>query len=182
MEKWKNTVKFLLCILFMLSICALLLVTFPFYLLLYVPIDYIRYRRSAFFRNTRRKYEHFQTTGQYYKIYNYLAQRGTPPQFFPREGLESYFLIDEEIFFSYQGGDPLRLLEGVWYFDCEPGEEESFPDDREGNRVDNELAYYTRTLPPEHQYLPCRFLTFRPLCSEEFYAQARQCPYFYCID
>ena len=59
------------------------LVFLPLLLLIFVPIDYIRYRRSAFYRDTHHKYEMFIGKTMWVRLYEAMRRDNLPPGFSP---------------------------------------------------------------------------------------------------
>lgn len=63
---------------FVLTIAA---VIFGVYLLVVLPFDYIKYKRSLYYRTERRKYEPYVTNATNFKIYNEILANQLPIQF-----------------------------------------------------------------------------------------------------
>ena len=62
-----------------LSLPVILLVLFS--LLLYTPIDFIRYRRSLYYRDTKEKYRWLSGMSSNVKLYNTIRKENLPVQF-----------------------------------------------------------------------------------------------------
>ncbi len=50
-------------------------------LLCILPFDYIRYKRSLFYKNERKKYKLFEGGGTHFELYNEIARNGLPIKF-----------------------------------------------------------------------------------------------------
>lgn len=50
-------------------------------LLSILPFDYIRYKRSLFYKNEHKKYKLFEGSGDHFELYNEIARNGLPIKF-----------------------------------------------------------------------------------------------------
>lgn len=72
--------------------CALLLGMFLFVpivlfvigLALYIPIDYIKYKRSLYYKKTREKYSLYMGISPVFNFHNVILKNNLPIEFFPR--------------------------------------------------------------------------------------------------
>lgn len=55
-----------------------LLILAAIYLILLIPVDYIRYKRSFYYKNEKQKYSLFETTNENFKLYNEIAKYKLP--------------------------------------------------------------------------------------------------------
>lgn len=85
MKKFRDA---LLCVL-----ATPLVLLFALGLVLYIPVDYVRYRRSAFFRDTRQKYELFSGNTQWIRLYNVMRAENLP--------LDFHFHSTREVTYGY---------------------------------------------------------------------------------
>ena len=74
MKKFRDA---LLCVL-----VTPLVLLFALGLVLYIPVDYVRYRRSAFFRDTRQKYEFLSGGTLWVRLYNAMRAEELPLDFY----------------------------------------------------------------------------------------------------
>ena len=55
--------------------------TFGIILLCWLPFDYIRYKRSLFYKTERKKYKLFEGIGTHFELYNEIARNNLPIKF-----------------------------------------------------------------------------------------------------
>lgn len=89
MKKLLNKAGELLSYIVLTPLCIL----FGIGLVLYIPVDYVRYRRSAFFRDTRRRYELYSGNTQWIRLYNAMRAENLP--------LEYHLRTTEDIHYGY---------------------------------------------------------------------------------
>lgn len=46
-----------------------------------LPVDYIRYKRSIYYKTTHKKYSFFAGSGQHFEIYNEILENGLPIEY-----------------------------------------------------------------------------------------------------
>ena len=46
-----------------------------------LPFDYIKYKRSLYYKNTKKKYDFFDASNEYFKIYNEIKKNNLPINF-----------------------------------------------------------------------------------------------------
>ncbi len=103
----------------------------------YLPIDYIRYKRSPYYKKVRKKYDSFAGTGRYFKVYNEILANDLPIQYIANpkdDSLERGRLVFKDTliipnFFNFEY-DPET---GVWQ-DCY--------EDEDGKRTVMELQEF----------------------------------------
>lgn len=95
-------------------------------LLLYLPMDFVRYRCSAFYRDTRRKYEPFTGNCQWFRLYNAMRAENLP--------LEFHLHTTDEVTYGYFRHKNILLVQD-YPAEYEPNSKEWFvcydKDDRE---------------------------------------------------
>ncbi len=66
---------------------AICLIPFGIYMILNIPVDYIRYKRSAYYKNEGKKYKLFDGMGEDFKLYNEIVKNELPIDYFrnPKE-------------------------------------------------------------------------------------------------
>ena len=116
-----------------------------------LPFDYIKYKRSPYYKNEHKKYEWFSAQGIHFKIYNEVRENNLPLRFIPHPTVESvecgWFVLGSTLVlpgdfsFDYFDIDPESQ---VWACYCD-GEE----DDKQillslDELIDNELQEFNR--------------------------------------
>lgn len=114
-----------------------------------LPFDYIKYKRSLYYKNERKKYQMFAAQGIYLKIYNEVAKNDLPLRFIPHPTVDSvecgWFVLGSTLVlpgdfsFDYIAIDPESQ---VWACCCDSEE-----DDKQillslDELIDNELQEY----------------------------------------
>ena len=116
-----------------------------------LPFDYIKYKRSLYYKNERKKYQMFAAQGIHFKIYNEVAKNDLPLRFIPHPTVDSvecgWFVLGSTLVlpgdfsFDYITIDPESQ---VWACYCDIEE-----DDKQillslDELIDNELQEYNR--------------------------------------
>ena len=86
-------------------------------LMLYVPVDFIRYRRSAFYRDTHHKYERFIGNAMWFRLYEIMRKDNLPLSFHLHSTDE-----DTTGYFCYKD----TLLAMDWPLEYAPNQQEWF--------------------------------------------------------
>lgn len=96
--------------------------------LLYLPVDYIEFKRSRYQKDFPRKYSLFSGVHIDNKIYTLIKENNLPIEYYKHDGeydFEGYFLYNDTLLnFS----EPLRFVQekGQWMLPDEGDEEENF--------------------------------------------------------
>jgi len=108
----------------------LILILSGFCFLCILPFDYIKYKRSPYYKNERKKYEWFSAQGIHFKIYNEIAKNSLPLRFIPHPTEESvecgWFVLGSTLLlpgnfsFDYIAIDPESQ---VWAFCCDANDD-----------------------------------------------------------
>lgn len=73
------------------------IVLFALVIVFYIPIDYIKYKRSLYYKKEQKKYSLCDGMGSHFKFYNAILKNNLPIEYFPNplkpEELESGFFI-----------------------------------------------------------------------------------------
>lgn len=100
-------------------ICLLLLIPLCIFVIFYLPYEFVKYRRSAFFRDIGAKYSPFITLTENYKAYVLIEKKDLPVTFFRGRSPEPYsgyfvyrdiLLIFDEILFWCEEADEWMLM------------------------------------------------------------------------
>lgn len=123
---------------FLLAVGVVLV--FPLFgvgLCLYLPIDYIKYKRSPYYKKERKKYEAFAATGIHFKICNEILSNDLPIQVISNSKDDSV----SRWWFVF--GDTLIIPD--WFsfeYDPESGTWQDFGEDEDGKRSIMDLDEY----------------------------------------
>ena len=79
----KNFISFILAI--------LIAIVFGVCLIFLLPFDYIKYKKSLYYKNTKRKYAPFAGTNHKFKIYNEISKNNLPISFIHHPKEKSIF-------------------------------------------------------------------------------------------
>ncbi|MBE6766065.1 MAG: hypothetical protein E7550_00555 [Ruminococcaceae bacterium] len=125
--------------------CVIAFVLSGIALILYVPIDYIKYKKSPYYKIERRKYEVFGATGQGFKLYNIIVKNNLPIKYISNpkdEGINGWFVYDKTLIviafgcWSYDGN--------TWVFnvgaDDECDEEQADSDFTLDDHIESEIS------------------------------------------
>lgn len=125
----KNILKFIKDVLFYILLIPISVIA-AVCLIIYIPIDYIRYKKSHYYKDFRKKYRMFGGVGTKFKLYNEIREHNIPIEFIsdPKEdGVEqgifvyNCVLIIPDCFENFRF-DPI-VNEWCLYCDGEYGEE-----------------------------------------------------------
>ena len=170
MKKVLYTLGMCLCVVVGIPILLLLCVGY----LLYVPFDFIRYRRTPYYKDLGAKYEFFVSSRDIVKLYNRTVREKLPIQYFNHEGFE-YFVKDGQVLLCGWGGVSFDEGMGEWIFILG---EEKYTTMPMKEVLENEVAL----IKPEHRSLPAKFLVFyNDITDRAKFDYATLCPYFYCV-
>ncbi len=143
--------------------------------LLFVPFDIIRYHRTPYYKDFKRKYEFFITASDTVRLYNRIVLEHLPIEYVKHKDFE-YFIKDGQVLLCGWANESFKQIEDEWFFildnECDTTQlsmEEAISDDRE-------------LLKPEHKELPAKFLLcYDDIGDGEKFEQAKECPYFHCV-
>ena len=151
----------------------IMLVVFIGYMF-FVPFDIMRYHRMPYYKDFRIKYRFFITTSDIVRIYNRIVWEQLPIEYFKNDNFE-YFVKDGQVLLCRWGYDGFEQVDDEWFFALD-GENSTKITMQETIENEKEL------LRPEHKCLPAKFLIFySDVTDAEIFAQAQECPYFYCV-
>lgn len=68
---------------FLLAIILAIVIAIPFLVVIVVliPFDYVKYKRSVYYKTTKKKYSLFDASSQNFKLYNKINERALPIRF-----------------------------------------------------------------------------------------------------
>lgn len=136
-----------------------------------IPVDIIHYHITRYYKEQRHKYKFGRGFSLEVKLYDYIARKKLPIEYFDNEGYE-YFVKDGVVLLtSFINEEPEEDYDKWYYIEgYEPGTVYEVQEIIESER---EYLY------PEHSSLPVKLLYF---CDdEEKYGEAKDYPYFYCL-
>ena len=120
----KNAIKKFLS--FILAI--LIAVIFGVCLVFLLPFDYIKYKRSLYYKNTKKKYTFFDASNENFKIYNEINKNNLPINFIhhPKEKslVYGWFVFEKTLIIVNAFNFEYDAESGRWVFSTEADEEE----------------------------------------------------------
>ena len=100
---------------------------------LYLPIDYIKYKRSYYYKDKRKKYHLFAGSGMHFEIYNLICKHNLPIKYIKNPENENldcgWFVFDDTLLIVDDCGFEYNDESGEWVHteylddDGEPAEE-----------------------------------------------------------
>ncbi len=82
MKRIMEAIKNAASTVFLYIIGTICLILFFIFAVFYIPVDYIRYKRSPYYKIERIKYSFFDGTGDGFKLYNEIAENELPIEYF----------------------------------------------------------------------------------------------------
>ncbi len=158
-----------------IPICLLLIILSIGYFIFFVPFDIIRYYKSPYYKNSKKKYVFFRTSTDTVKLYNYIAKNSLPIEYVNNEDFE-YFIKDGQVFLLDWSSEALDEDNG----------ELGFSVDRESGDVSfvsmkELLSEEISQLKEEHKALPAKFLILNDdFTDADLFEKAKDCPYIHC--
>lgn len=102
-------------------------VFFVLILIVYIPVDYIRYKRSLYYKNERTKYSLMEGSGIMFELYNEIFSAGLPIEFVhnPVEDSVSsgWFVYDQTLIIPNVFCFTYDTDNGAWTYEVEDDEE-----------------------------------------------------------
>lgn len=136
---------------FVLILAFLGAIPFAVCCLFILPFDYIKYKRSPYYKNERKKYNLFAAQGTHFRIYNDIAKYDLPLRFIPHPTVESvecgWFVLGNTLVlagdfsFDYFDIDPKSQAWACCYDDEEDDKQILLTLDE---LIDNELQEFNR--------------------------------------
>ena len=97
-------------------------------LILLLPFDYIKYKSSLYYKNTKRRYAPFAGTNHKFKIYNEISKNGLPISFIhhPKERsiLYGQFVFEKTLIIVDQFDFEYDSETEQWFFSLESDDED----------------------------------------------------------
>lgn len=95
-------------------------------LIIYIPVDYIRYKRSLYYKNERRKYSSLESIGIMFKLYNEIFGAGLPIEFIHNPMHDSlsrgWFVYDQTLIIPSVFDFSYNTENGAWTYVVEDDE------------------------------------------------------------
>ena len=112
---------------FCLSILVIVgFILFGVCLVIMLPFDYLKYRRSAYYKKERKKYRLFAASGWQFALYNEILNHDLPIRFVENPenpDLEcGYFVFEDILFLPYDFCFEFNAQSGTWQY-CAEGED-----------------------------------------------------------
>lgn len=112
---------------FCLSILVIVVfILFGVCLVIMLPFDYLKYRRSAYYKKERKKYRLFAASGLQFALYNEILNHDLPIRFVENPenpDLEwGYFVFEDILFLPYDFCFEFNAQSGTWQY-CAEGED-----------------------------------------------------------
>ncbi len=133
--------------------------------LLFVPFDFIKYRKSAYYKDLKKRYKLFMTRKTAFRVYNQRVKDGLPLEYHENGDYE-YFTHNGTVLHLSSFEDVFEE-EGKWY--------QAIPGDKQ--LLTEELARLLQNVKEEHKALPAKFLCFENDFQHERYIIAQDCPH-----
>lgn len=88
MKRILEAIKNKVSTVFLCILGAVCLIPFCIYMILDIPVDYIRYKRSAYYKNEGKKYRLFAGMGDAFELYNEISKNKLPIEYIanPKDG------------------------------------------------------------------------------------------------
>lgn len=104
-------------------------------LIVMLPFDFMEYRKSPYYKNTKEKYSFFAATGKKFELYNLIAENKLPIRFIKNSQVESiecgYFLLKDILIIPYEMPFEYNSLDKQWSYTVWDDEDE----DGDGKRT-----------------------------------------------
>ena len=92
-----------------------------------LPFDYIKYKRSPYYKNERKKYEWFSAQSIHFKIYNEIAKNSLPLRFIPHPTEESvecgWFVLGSTLILPNSFPFDFNPETQIWAFCCDANDD-----------------------------------------------------------
>ena len=98
-----------------------------------LPVDYIKYKRSYYYKTERKKYSFFAATSMHFELYNLIAKNNLPIKYFKNPKNDSlncgWFVFEDTLFIIDDCGFEYDAENGSWnhtayIYDDDKNEEE----------------------------------------------------------
>lgn len=165
-----DTIWLIIGLVFGIPILCVLCIVYMFY----VPFDIIRYHKMPYYRDLKKKYEFFITSGEVVKFYNYIANEKLSIKYFQNEDYE-YFVKDGEVLLCGWTGFDFRKKNDEWIWNLDKEVEENNMSILEILELDREM------LKPEHRDLPEKIIMLYDKKKPKKMERIKECPYFYFV-
>ena len=110
----------------------------------YLPIDYIKYKRSHYYKTERKKYSLFAATGMHFELYNLIAKYNLPIKYVKNpkdESLDSgWFVFGDTLLIIDDCGFEYEKENGEWIHTAY-----IYDDDENGKCVEEPLLEFFKT-------------------------------------
>lgn len=171
----KEFIKIYLSIILIIILFPIIILSFLLYFL-YVPFDIIRYHKTPYYKDLKKKYKIFATNYVIIKTYNKIKENKLDIQYHYNDNFE-YFVKDNETLMCGWSELEINEIDGEWYFGCD---DESDTDSHIS--VSEALECDEVHLKPEHKNMDKKHLiVYDNSYDSELLNKAKKCPYFKCI-
>ena len=113
---------------FSFILAILIAVIFGVCLIFLLPFDYVKYKRSLYYKNTKKKYTFFDASNDNFKIYNEINKNNLPINFIhhPKEKslVYGWFVFEKTLIVVNAFNFEYDAESGRWVFSTEADEEE----------------------------------------------------------
>ena len=114
--------------LFSIPFLFIAVVLFSAALMLYVPIDYIKYKKSPYYKIERKKYDTFDAVSKTFKLYNIIAKNNLPIKYIndpTTEGIGGRFVYNKTLIIIALSDWVYK--DGCWKFKIDEDDENLIP-------------------------------------------------------
>lgn len=121
----RENIKKFFSLLFAFVVAIILFICAVFLL----PFDYIKYKRSVYYRRTKEKYRLFAASGNKFELYNEIIENNLPIDFVANPGVKlieyGWLVFEKTLIISDVFSFEFDSEKGEWVYSCEDEDENS---------------------------------------------------------
>lgn len=133
---------------FVLILACLGVILFAVCSIFILPFDYIKYKRSPYYKNERKKYQMFAAKGIHFKLYNEVVKNDLPLRFIPHPTEESvecgWFVLGSTLLIPSDFPFDFDAQNQQWACCCDDEDEDKCVLLSLDEYMDNELQDFSR--------------------------------------
>ncbi len=123
LKKYFSKIFNFLLLPFWVILGTFLALAFGIFLILLIPFDYFRYKKSLYYKTEHKKYTLYSGSGLHFKIYNEILKHNLPIKFIYNPNDESlgygWFVYNETLIILNDFGFEYDSENNVWNYCCE---------------------------------------------------------------
>ncbi len=192
MKKLKNILNNIFASL-LVGVCVIFAIPLLIIYGLYLPIALIRYYRSPYYKDQKKKFTVAFALSDVIRLYNRIKKENLPITYAANGDFE-YFIKDDTVLLLEWPFEYFDEIDGEWRFYCDgtddpdmsdksenPAEIKDTEPEDETVAMEDILAESREKLKEEHRDLPIRFVCLDGGNHDEGFEKALQCPYMACF-